>query len=179
MRDRSKGIETLLLEDDHATVSRVTEEIPKHNWVHFAGHAVQDQGNPFTSGIILHDGRLDFAGLITTEKMPYAPHAFLFACQTSTGDQRIPDEGLHLASAMLMVGYRSVVATMWSIKDKNAPSIADEFYARLLMNGSARGQLDEANSARALDEAVRKVRDELNDTEDGLLTWLPYAHFGV
>ena len=178
-RLRSKGIEALLLEDDHATVSRVTEEMPKHNWVHFAGHAVQDEGNPLKSGIILHDGRLDFAGLFATDKMPYAAHAFLSGCQTSTGDQRMPDEGLHLASAMLVVGYRSVVATMWSIKDKNAPLIADKFYTRLLMGRSARGQLDEANSARVLDEAVRKVRDECKDTEDGLLTWLPYAHFGV
>ena len=178
-RLRSKGIKALLLEDDHATVSRVAEEMPKHNWVHFAGHAVQDQGNPLRSGIILHDGRLDFAGLFTTEKMPYAAHAFLSACQTSTGDQRMPEEGLHLASAMLVVGYRSVVATMWSIRDKDAPSIADKFYACLLIDESARGHLDEANSARALDEAVKKVRDELNDTEDGLLKWVPYAHFGV
>ncbi|CAE6487268.1 unnamed protein product [Rhizoctonia solani] len=43
--------------------------------------------------------------------------AFLSACQTATGDTNLPDEAVHLASGMLMAGYPSVIATMWSVMD--------------------------------------------------------------
>jgi CHAT domain-containing protein len=41
--------------------------------------------------------------------------AFLSACETARGDEKIPDEALHLAATPLSAGYRSVVATMWYV----------------------------------------------------------------
>ena len=41
--------------------------------------------------------------------------ANLSACQTARGDLRLLDEALHLAGALHLVGYRHVLATMWSI----------------------------------------------------------------
>jgi CHAT domain-containing protein len=39
--------------------------------------------------------------------------AFLSACETAKGDKEQPDQTVDLAAAMLFVGFRSVIATMW------------------------------------------------------------------
>jgi CHAT domain-containing protein len=41
--------------------------------------------------------------------------AFLSACETARGSEDQPDQAMHLAAAMLFVGFKSVVATMWSV----------------------------------------------------------------
>jgi CHAT domain-containing protein len=42
-----------------------------------------------------------------------AVFAFLSACETAKGDTEQPDQAIHLAAAMLFVGFKSIVATMW------------------------------------------------------------------
>jgi CHAT domain-containing protein len=39
--------------------------------------------------------------------------AFLSACDTAKGNRDQPDQAIHLASKMLFIGFRSIVATMW------------------------------------------------------------------
>ena len=39
--------------------------------------------------------------------------AFLSACETAKGDEKQPDQAIHLAATMLFVGFRSVIGTMW------------------------------------------------------------------
>jgi len=63
--------------------------------------------------------------------LPEAEFAFLSACQTAAGDEKLLEETVHLAAGMLVAGYQSVVVTMWSIKDNDAPMIADEVYSKL------------------------------------------------
>jgi hypothetical protein len=41
--------------------------------------------------------------------------SFLSACETAKGDAEQPDQVMHLAAAMLFAGFKSVVATMWSV----------------------------------------------------------------
>lgn len=41
--------------------------------------------------------------------------AFLSACQMATGDEQLTEESVHVAAGMLLAGYGSIVATMWSI----------------------------------------------------------------
>jgi len=168
---------SLLLENASATISRVKEEMKAHSWVHFACHAIQDAAEPLKSGVQLHDGRLELLEMM--QKLPKADFAFLSACQTSAGDEKLSDEVVHLAAGMLAAGYRSVVATMWSIKDQYGPIVAKDFYAHILAAKSGDGPLDSANAAHALHFAIQKIRKELGDTEEALLTWVPYVHFGI
>jgi len=81
---------------------------------------------------------------------------------------------------MLAAGYRSVVATMWSIKDRYGPVVAESFYKYLMEKGEAseKTQLDTRSAAYALHSAIQGIRETLGDTEEGLLTWVPYVHFG-
>jgi len=177
------GAETcksLHLEGSAATVSRVRQEMETHGWVHLACHASQDTHSPLRSGFFLHDGRLELLELMKL-KVPQCQLAFLSACQTSTGDETLSEEAVHLAAGMLAVGYQGVVATMWSIKDTYAPEVAGDFYEYLVEKGKNEGsmQLESANAAHALHHATQRLRMEIGDTEDALLTWVPYVHFGL
>ena len=169
---------SLLLENNSATVIQVKEEMKTHSWVHFACHAIQDIAEPLKSGVQLHDGRLEVLEIMK-QKIPNADLAFLSACQTSTGDDKLSEEAVHLAVGMLAAGYRSVVATMWSIKDQYGPVIAEDFYTHILKANSGDRQMDSANATHALHYAAQNIQKRLGDTEEALLTWVPYVHFGI
>ncbi|KDN40552.1 hypothetical protein RSAG8_08024, partial [Rhizoctonia solani AG-8 WAC10335] len=98
--------------------------------------------------------------------------AFLSACQTATGDEMLPDEAIHLASGMLMAGYRSVIATMWSVGDNDAPVVADHVYAQLMKDG----KIGNGEAGRALHYAVAALREKVGEKEFG--SWVPYIHIG-
>ncbi|KAG8697812.1 hypothetical protein FRC11_014836, partial [Ceratobasidium sp. 423] len=113
------------LVDGQATTTAVLDAMEKHDWVHLACHAHQNVEDPTKSGFFLHDGTLDLAS-INQRSFKNKGLAFLSACQTATGDEKLPDEAVHLASGMLNAGYASVIATMWSVHDADAPLVADK-----------------------------------------------------
>ncbi|KAG9089600.1 hypothetical protein FRC06_001467, partial [Ceratobasidium sp. 370] len=131
-----------------ATVNATLTAMEDHSWVHFACHATQNRTNPSHSAFHLHDGDLTLEA-ITKRAFKDKGLAFLSACQTATGDDDLPDEATHLAAGMLMAGYPSVIATMWSIMDNDAPLIAEGVYAELLQAG----KMDHTVAARALHKA--------------------------
>jgi len=175
----AKQCKSLRLEGAIATVGRVQLEMASHSSIHFACHASQDIGNPLRSGFYLEDGRLELADIMKLN-ITNCELAFLSACQTSTGDEKLSEEAVHLAAGMLAAGYRSVVATMWSIQDKYGPIVAEDFYKDLMEKGTNSGRpgIDSVNAARALHQAIQSIRQQVGDTEQGLLTWVPYVHFG-
>jgi CHAT domain-containing protein len=172
------AVRTLLLEGASAIIAQVKTEMNSHSWVHFACHAIQDIKEPLKSGVQLHDNRLELLELMK-QQLPNADFAFLSACQTSTGDEKLSEEAVHLAAGMLAAGYQSVVATMWSIKDEYGPVVAKDFYAYIVDENVENRQLDSANAAHALHYAIQNIRKNVGDTEEALLTWVPYVHFGI
>ena len=104
--------------------------------------------------------------------------AFLSACQTAVGDEKTPEESAHLAAGMLAVGYKGVVATMWSIMDEYAPIVVEAYYKKLLALRSD-GELGEGETGAvyALHEATRVLRKKVG--EDKFMRWVPFVHFGV
>lgn len=170
------AIEALLLEDSKATVENVKAEMKSRSWVHFACHGVQDVHQPLSSGLCLHDGRLELLEIMK-QKIPNLDLVFLSACQTSKGDLKLSEEVVHLAAGMLGAGCRGVVGTMWSISDLYGPKFAEEFYQYLLKEKGSEG-LDSTRAAYALHYATRKVREILGDDDNAFLTWVPYVHFG-
>jgi CHAT domain-containing protein len=97
---------------DTATVARVAEVFMSTNLTHIACHGTQNATNPLSSGFCLSDRNLSVSRLMDLD-LKDAFFAFLSACETAKGDEKQPDETVHLAAAMLFVGFRSVVATMW------------------------------------------------------------------
>jgi CHAT domain-containing protein len=159
------------MEGERATSGVVLGAMEEHSWVHLACHASQNTANPTASAFHLHDGELDLAA-ITRKSLKSAGFAFLSACQTATGDENLPDEAVHLAAGMIMAGYSSVIATMWSIEDEDAPLVAEKVYACMLEGGAP----DARRAARALHDAVGCLRDKVG--VKSFARWVPYIHIG-
>ncbi|WP_329259913.1 CHAT domain-containing protein [Actinoallomurus sp. NBC_01490] len=153
--------------DGEPTVARVLEELPRHAWVHFSCHGSQHFSDPTTSAFWLTDGHLHIADLIRQDTGA-RQLAFLSACQTATGGLKAVDEAVHLAAAMHFLGYRDVIATLWSIYDSPAPNVADTVYATLTAAGAP-------GAAHALHRAVAALRARWPTDP---LTWAPYVHTG-
>ena len=163
-------VEHVILEDGDGTVERVMKEMATCNWIHLACHGTQNISDPTKSAFILADDDLKLEEIVK-HPFPHAEFAFLSACQTATGDQKLAEEAVHLAAGMLLAGYRSIIATMWSIQDNDGPKVADEVYAELFKDGKA----DYTRAPYALHCAVQKLR------LDGapFLSWMPFIHMGA
>ncbi|KAL5639955.1 hypothetical protein ACGC1H_006500 [Rhizoctonia solani] len=160
------------LVDSDATTEKVLEAMSQNDWVHLACHARQDVNDPAKSCFFLHESTLDLA-TIARQLFRNKGLAFLSACRTATGDDKLPDEAAHLASCMLVAGYPSVIASMWSVKDDDAPFVADHVYSHLMNCQSiANGEV-----ARALHNAVAMLRKEVGMTNFD--RWVQYIHMGL
>ncbi|CCO35851.1 hypothetical protein RSOLAG1IB_06044 [Rhizoctonia solani AG-1 IB] len=159
------------LVDDQATKNAVLDAMQVHHWVHLACHAGQNPKDPTKSGFFLHDGTLDLT-TINQRSFRNKGLAFLSACQTAKGDEELADEAVHLASGMLMAGYPSVVATMWSVIDDDAPLVADKVYEQLMKDG----KVGNGEAGRALHGAVAELRGKVGEME--FYRWVPYIHIG-
>jgi CHAT domain-containing protein len=162
----------IILEDREGTKRRVTEAMEDCTWIHLACHGVQRPDEPTKSALILEDGHLTLEEIIKLN-LPNAEFAFLSACQTTTGDENLSEEAVHIAGGMLLAGYRGVVATMWSIQDDLAPEVTNEFYGHIMKDGE---QPDSRKAAEALHMSVQKIRKK-----EGLklMDWIPFVHLGI
>ena len=164
---------TRILNSEEGTVAAVLEGMKTHNWVHLACHGLQNSVDPTRSAFSLYDGQLKLSNLMM-QSLSHADLAFLSACQTASGDQKLPEEAVHLAAGMLNVGYKSVIGTTWSIGDAHAPVVAVKFY-EVMKEQIAAGE--KLQPAYALHEATKHLRDTIGVGR--LLDWLPFVHFGL
>ena len=172
IRDKSKGFAITQLDNDQATPRAVLAGMENHSWVHLACHAMQNTTNPIKSAFYLHGGTLDLAA-ITQKQLKHAELAFLSACETATGDETLSEEAVYLAAGMMMAGYRTVIATMWSIGDEDAPLVAEKVYEHLLEGGTP----DARRAAAAVHKATKHLRDKVGVKE--FEKWVPYIHIGL
>jgi hypothetical protein len=153
-----------------ATRGAVLELLGQYSWAHLACHGVQHATDPSRSFFAMWDGPLtvdDLAGVA----MNHADLAFLSACQTAAGSTRLLDESVHLAAATQILGYRHVIATLWTIADAPAPEVAAAVYATI----APAGRPDASHAATALHHALESLRDTYPDQP---LLWAPYIHLG-
>ena len=165
------------LNAEDATVSTVIESMEHCQWVHLACHGIQNEMDPLQSAFILYDGKLTL-GRLMAMKLKNVKLAFLSACQTATGDQKLPEEAVNLAAGMLVAGFTSVVGTLWSIEDRDGSILAEAFYSRLIGNSQCLERQDgRLRVAYALHEAVKELRDKVG--VHNFARWVPFVHFGV
>jgi CHAT domain-containing protein len=107
------------------TVEGTSSAMETSNIVHLACHGTQDQRNPIQSGFYLGNGRLTIKRLMEL-RMNNPLLAFLSACETATGDNKQPDQVMHMAAAMLFCGFKGVIATMWSVIFLNIVGLTDD-----------------------------------------------------
>lgn len=175
----SADVQFSCLEGSTATMEGAVMEMATHNFIHLACHAIQDTNHPLNSGFYLSDGRLELWTMLKIYSR-HAEFAFLSACQTARGNGWLSEEVVHLGAGMLAVGYKSVVATMWSIQDRYGVKIAEDFYSDLLDKRE-----EEINTTRrfgpagSLHYAVGRLRADIGDSPSAMLAWIPYMHMGV
>lgn len=161
-----------ILKGDDATVESVLKHMQKSSWLHLACHGEQNIEHPLQSALLLqHGGRLELQQIVNMP-LPNAEFVFMSACQTAMGDKGLSEEAVHLAAGMLLAGYRSVIATMWSIQDKYAPAVADDVYKHLFVDE----QPDHTQAAHALHSAVRQLREQ---PDVSFASWVPFIHVGI
>jgi CHAT domain-containing protein len=141
------------LEGSESSVSRVSEELKKNEWVHFACHGVPDEEKPFESAFALHDGPFTIQRIMGCE-LEHPEFAYLSACHTKVRYKEGPDEVIHLASVMQFAGFRSVIRTMWAVDDAQTNTITTKFYENML-NGC--GRLDHTRAALALQRTMNSL----------------------
>ncbi|EIN05262.1 hypothetical protein PUNSTDRAFT_137947 [Punctularia strigosozonata HHB-11173 SS5] len=154
------------------TTETLLKLLPQTNILHLACHGHQDLENPLQSGFILRDEKLTIERLMPVP-LPRAFMAFLSACETAKGDFNQPDQVVHLAAAMFFAGFKSVIATLWSMADADGPEIARSVYQKIF--SSKLDHIDPDDIAYALDEAVTNLRT----VQPEPLRWAPYIHLGI
>ncbi|KAJ7267932.1 TPR-like protein [Mycena rebaudengoi] len=168
-----KKIQLEWLDEEMATINNVQEAMRNSRWVHFACHGVQSDSPTESALLLAGSSRLTLSNIIQLS-LPNADLAFLSACQTATGSQKLQDESVHLTAGMLLAGYRGVIGTMWSIDDNDAPQVASDVYAHLLEASPP----DPTRAAQALHLAVQRLREQPGPKKS-FLHWVPFIHFGV
>ncbi|KAH8663217.1 CHAT domain-containing protein [Ilyonectria robusta] len=186
------------------------DEVLKHlqtcKIFHFAGHGQSDPADPSQSCLLLEDWKTNplTAGALRDHRLQDNPpfFAYLSACSTGANEaDRFADEGVHLAHAFQLAGFRHVIGTLWKVSDKHCVDVARVLYrtmedegmtdlavcrglhraVRALRDGRIETEWQERNAtllrqASSLDE----IRDVTICNEDAkLFYWVPYIHFGV
>lgn len=151
------------------TPCSVLSQLPQVHVLHLACHGRQES-DPLKSHFALSTGRLSIAKIMTLE-LRNAFFAFLSACETAKGDREQPDQSVHLAASMLFCGFRSIVATLWTMDDTDGPNVARRLYKELLKKEFI--GLDDI--PYALDDAVQALRRE------GVCPsrWATFIHMGA
>ncbi|KZV66480.1 hypothetical protein PENSPDRAFT_585245 [Peniophora sp. CONT] len=169
----------VFLEHEEATIERVRTVLAQTPWVHLACHGSQNTVEPTESAFALYDGPLTLSTLMGTI-VDNAELAFLSACQTAVGDEKVPEESVHLAAGMLAVGFKGVVGTMWSIGDNEAPVVVEAYYRKLLeLRDNGTCEAGQTGAAYALHDAMRHLRELVGEAD--IVRWAPgpFVHFGA
>ncbi|KAG2033260.1 CHAT domain-containing protein [Suillus americanus] len=160
------------LEDSDATVQGALDALSHNQWLHLACHGIPNRTQPFESSFAMRDGPLMIKDIIRSN-WQNPEFAFLSACHTTVGDEKSPDESIHLAAAMQFSGFRSVIGSMWSVDDEVARQVVSGFYRNLIQADDS-GKLDCTHAAVALHKALKSLRNKIP-----LEQQIVFVHIGV
>lgn len=150
--------------------------------VHFTCHGETDYSEPFKSMLLLQDWEsnpLTVADLQQLE-LKEALLVVLSACFTANaGVEKMQDEIIHLASALQVAGFVSVVGSLWYVGEKDALEVVKGFYQRLKFDAAG---LSPGQVAKALHFAILDFRQSTRTAGNGgkgnPVAWSPFVHFG-
>jgi CHAT domain-containing protein len=140
-----------LLLHEEATRARFTEEAPKYDVIHFAGHGMSDDGS-LTAALLFARGERDSGRMemddIAALHLPRAPLVVLSACGTLRGRVAGVEGMPSLARSFLAAGASAVVGTLTNVDDARAAELLTSFH---------RHMRDGATAAEALRTAQKEA----------------------
>lgn len=171
------------------TPKEVLAQLPHYNLLHFACHGISDASDPFNSRLLLKDPDKHYGHTVPTSKplyvrdlltsrSPRADLAYISACSSADNSaEKLEDEAVHIASVFQLAGFRNVVASLWSQKDRVCLGIAEAFYEELFRLKKERS--GEADGKWAAAEALHKaVVDYRKKKPEMALQWASFIHIG-
>jgi tetratricopeptide (TPR) repeat protein len=144
---------------EEATTAALAAAMTSASVVHVAAHGVHQPANPLFSSVRMADGPVFAHELDAGNRAP--DHVVLSACEVGLATIRPGDEALGLASVLLQLGTRSVIAGVARVGDELAEQTMVAYHAAL-----AKG----LDSSAALAEA-------LNRTDGDVMA--PFVNFGA
>ncbi len=163
-----------VLRDEFATVPRFLTEAGQCDVLHFAGHAVANEPEPFRSLLLLapsqHDsGMLDAATLVRNLRADHARLAILSTCSSAGGLPVGPEGVAPLVRPLIGAGIPAVIGSLWDVDDATATQLLVSFH-RDYRKGS--------NAAIALREAQLHLLHSPNAGLASVLAWAPFELIG-
>jgi CHAT domain-containing protein len=163
-----------LLLGSNATPRRFLEAAPRHDIVHFSGHALADAEYPGLSRLVLApesaaDSGSLFARDIYGRRFPRLRLVILAACRSAEGVTRRGEGSMNLARPFLAAGVPSVIGALWDIDDRTSGAFFLRYHRTLREGFSPL-------------EALREVQLAcLADRDPALRSpaaWGPFVFFG-
>ncbi|KAG1850199.1 CHAT domain-containing protein [Suillus subalutaceus] len=161
------------LSGDNATQAGALDALQHNTWVHLACHGKQDREQPYNSRFAMGDKPLTLLDIMEKD-IPHAEFAFLSACHTAVGDEKTPDEVIHLAAGLQFSGFKSVIGTLWVVDDAVAKHVVEAFYKNMVKDLKDGDVMDCTKAAWALNRATNAVK-----TKVPLEQRMVFIHIGV
>jgi CHAT domain-containing protein/tetratricopeptide (TPR) repeat protein len=183
----------VILSGRHATREEIqklasADRLKDFAFLHFATHGEANDAAPLQSAIVLgrsesetsseraiqsrapNDGRLTAEQVLRTWKLD-AELVTLSACETAWGPIQDGEQFIGFSHALFLAGARSVVLSLWNVRDDATSLLMRRFYENLL---ASRPDLRASLSkAEALHDAKQWLRTLRADQLDGLLESFP------
>ncbi|KIK44723.1 hypothetical protein CY34DRAFT_603078 [Suillus luteus UH-Slu-Lm8-n1] len=147
------------LSGDEATQASALEALRCNTWVHLACHGKQDPVHPSNSRFAMSNKPLTLLDIVENN-VPQAEFAFLSACHAARGDEKTPDEVIHLAAGLQFSGFKSVIGTLWEVDDAVAKHVVEAFYENMFKDLDE-GVMDCTKAACALNKATYAVKKKV------------------
>jgi CHAT domain-containing protein len=130
--------------------------MPRHDVIHFAGHAVFDPRRPERSVLAVAPHGVDGA-VVSALDLRRVRLVVLSACETARGADRDGGGFGGLAEAFLNAGAGGVIGSLWSVDDAATAALMSELHRRFTRSGDAAAALRDAQLAalRSNDAARR------------------------
>lgn len=110
-------------------------DLSRYGVLHFAAHTVIDSTNTERSAILLASGPGHQDGLLQSREIAELrldrQLVVLSSCQSATGTQVRGEGVLGLARSFFAAGARTVIGSLWPVRDDHAKAFFDPFYASL------------------------------------------------
>ncbi|KAG1817707.1 CHAT domain-containing protein [Suillus subaureus] len=166
-------VDPTTLSGNDATRAGALDALQRNTWVHLACHGKQDREQPYHSRFAMRDKPLTLLDIMEKD-IPHAEFAFLSACHTAVGDEKTPDEAIHLAAALQFSGFKSVIGTLWVVDDAVAKHVVEAFYKNMVKDLRDGDVMDCKKAAWALNRATNTVK-----TKVPLEQRMVFVHIGV
>jgi CHAT domain-containing protein len=126
------------LKGEFATRAAVVASLATSDFAHFACHGEFDVGTPEASGLLMRDGWItaeDFS------RLDLSAFDFFVLCACWSGDVRVlpGGEAVGLPTAILDSGARTVVTSIWPVRDASAADYLRGLYTSIAREGLLHG----------------------------------------